>query len=293
MLRIGPQLLALASPLWIAVASAALLAAIICALGFRRRRRGFTAALGRLFLIGLAAAVSGSLTWAIFSWSERNALQGRAEQLTVQALAPGSPLACLSNLTGESVQGACERELFASPANVARAVSYVAAQFALLSDMTDYADHGGANIADLRVPLRHALEADPFGFLAYVLVTRGCTSENCRAFALLDDPRHVRTNIIAQTLSHYLDQYRDAWARASESPAAAMPDMGPASTETIMPGRRKASADVDFPSAASIPPVSIMNPEPKGPPNTEAAGRERAREGVDPVWTPAPAQAAK
>jgi hypothetical protein len=51
------------------------------------------------------------------------------------------------------------------------------------------------------------------------------------------------------------------------------------------PGRHK--VDLDFPSAASIPPVSIMNPEPKTSPAAEAAHRSSAAQ-TDPVWTPAP-----
>lgn len=294
MLRIGPQIVTLASPLWIAVASAAMLVAIVCALAFGRSRKGFVAATARVLLIGLGAAFGGSLTWAIFGNAERSALQARAEVLTAQALAPGSPLACLNALTGDSVQGACEKAVFASPASVASAVSYVAAQFVLLSDMTDYAKRGGGpSIENTLLPLRRTLEADPFGFLAHVLVMRGCSSENCPAFALLHDPSHVRTNIIAQTLRHYLDQYREVWARSSDASVADLPETGPATTGAIAPGKRK--VDIDFPTAASIPPISIMNPEPKGPANTDAARKEKspAHSGVDPVWTPAPAQAAK
>lgn len=289
MLRIGPQLATWASPMWISVAAAALLAVILCALVLGRSGKSLAATAGRLLLIALAGAMSASLTWSIWSGLERDALQARAAELTARALAPGSPLACLDALTGETVQGACETAVFASPASVATATAYVAAQFGLLSDITDYVRRGGPNVDDMLVPLRRSLEADPFGILAHVLVMKGCTSENCPALAVLHDPRHVRTNMIAQTLDHYVDQYRAVWARSTDAAS------GVAEASVPEPGKRRLPVDIDFPTAASIPPISIMNPEPKGSANPEAARKDKpsARNSVDPVWTPAPAAGAK
>jgi len=302
MVRIDPQLLTLVSPLWIAAGSAALLVMIVCALAFRRSRKGFFAAASHFFLVLLGAAVAGSLTWVFFDGAakrdhaaERIALEVRSGQLTAQALAPGSPLACLGPLVGDTVQGACEAALFASPANVAAAISLVTAQFALLSDMTAYSRHGGTDIGTAMVPLRRALEADPYGFAADVLVRRdGCTAEKCPAFVLLADPNRVRTNMIAQTLQHYIDHYKEVWARSADATgavAAADPVVGP-------DGKRKAMVNIDFPSANSIPPISIMNPEPRDSAAAEAARKRAekpaAHDAVSPVWHPsAPAQAAQ
>jgi len=305
MLRIDPQILAWAPRVWIAAGSAVLLALIVCALALPRSRKGFVAAAARFTLIMLGAALSGSLTWAFFDGAavrdrtaERSALEIRAGQLAARSLAPGSPLACLDALAGDTIQAACERAVFASPANVATAISYVAAQFALLADMTDYSSRGGTDIGAALLPLRRALEADPFGFLAHVLVRDGCTSENCPALALLHNPSHVRTNIIAQPLSHYLDYYREVWAKSPDVPVADMADTQPtAMAAANAPGKHKGLANIDFPSAASIPPISIMNPEPKAPASAETARQRAAKpsahDGVDPVWTPAPAPAAK
>ncbi len=296
MLRVDPQIVAW-SPLWIAAASAALLVVVICALALRPSHEEFAAASGRIVLILLGGALSGSLVWAFLASAtlrdqnaELSALKLRAAQLTAQSLVPGSPLACLDAIAGDTVQAACEGAIFASPASVAAAISYVAAQFVLLSDMTDFAKRGGSRIDDALLPLRHALQADPFGFLAHVLVARdNCTSENCPALALLPDPSHVRTNIIAQTLRHYLDRYRDLWARSPDGPVAD-------ATGALPPGaaeKRKVSVNVDFPSAASIPPISIMNPEPKAPVDAEPAHKRASTAQTDPVWTPAPAPAAQ
>jgi hypothetical protein len=300
-----------ASPLWIAVGSASLLVVIVCALVLHRSGVGRRLAVERVALIGLGAVLTGSLTWACLEGvairSEGNALDMRAQQLAGQEFAAGTPLACLDPLAGDAVAGACEKALFASPESVAAATSYVAAQFRLLADMTAYRNHG-TDIDRALVPLRHALEADPFGFLAHVLVVRdACTSDNCSALAVLQDPSRVRTNLIAQTLYHFVDHYREFWGKTPDVPVAAVSEGSTASSaEAGTPSKHKL-VNIDFPSAASIPPISIMNPEPKGPAVPRAAGtaanmeaaRARAAKPtppagdgakVDPVWTPAPAQ---
>jgi hypothetical protein len=310
MLRIDPEIAArvlnrsmtLASLLWIGAAAAALLVIVICVLASRRSRKGFAAATTHAALILLAAVLTGSLTWAYFGSAamreqsaERSALELRAGQLTAQALAPGSPLACLDGAAGDAIQGACETAVFATPANVAAAIAYVSAQFTLLSDMTDYVRRGGADIDDAMLALRGGLEADPFGFLAHTLVLRdGCTSEKCPALALLHDPSHVRTNIIAQTLDHYVDHYRDVWAKSADVPVADAADRpSGAVADANAPGKRKVMVNIDFPSAASIPPISIMNPEPKTPVPPDPAHKREGTAQTDPVWTPGATPAGK
>ena len=308
MLRVDPQIAAWLSPSLIAAGAAAVLLAIIGALALPRGPKGTLAAAARVLVLLIVAALGGSLVWAYLESAamrahdaERRALELRAGRLTEQSLKPGSALACLDALAGETVQAACERVVFASPESVATAISYVAAQFALLSEMTNYAKSGGSGIVETLLPLRRALEADPFGFLAHVLVMGdGCTSEHCPPLVVLRDPSHVRTNIIAQTLQHYVDHYREIWAKSPDAAVADVPDMAPTGPPDGNPiGRRKVSANIDFPTAASIPPISIMNPEPKGPAERAASSNPEAARGrapgaqADPVWTPAPAQPAK
>jgi len=49
-------------------------------------------------------------------------------------------------------------------------------------------------------------------------------------------------------------------------PVAEAPHASPTATGPLgAPGSRKVTVNIDFPTAASIPPVNIMNPEPKGP----------------------------
>jgi hypothetical protein len=317
--RIDPAILAWATPPWVAAGAAAMLAVLLCALAMGRGGKGPRAAFGRMLVVALSGSLCGVLVWALLATgaardraAERRALEARAAQLSAQALSPGSPLACLDAAIGDTIETACTKTLFASPAYVAGAISYVAAQFALLSDAAAYTARRGNDIGAVLEPLRRALEADPFGILAHVLSTRdGCTADKCPQLQLLHDPSHVRTNLIAQTLDRYIDQYREAWAKLPEGPLAELSDAQPVGTiEPNRPGKRKVTVNIDFPNADSIPPISIMNPEPNGSTEPHAAGantkraekpaahevRQPGGAGADqvntePVWTPAPAQA--
>src|SRR5215208_1350655 len=88
--------------------------------------------------------------------------------LTVVAIVlsmPGSPLACLDAVVGETVEAACERLLFGAPEMIAAATAYTAARVALLSDGIDFAVRSNASYEGALPGLRRALEADRFGFV--------------------------------------------------------------------------------------------------------------------------------
>ncbi len=229
---------------------------------------------------------------------ELRSLEVQTEQLNAQALAPGSPLACLDALAGEAVEAACEKELFSSPASVSAAAAFVAHRLELLAAMLAY-EKRGEDIDGLLRPLRRSLEADRFGFLAHVLAVRdGCKSENCAALTLLHDPRRVQTNLSAQTLDHYVEHYAEIWAKAPNGPHEA-PDgavVGAVQPSGQHPPHK--TLNIDFPTAASIPPVSIISPEPTGPvlPGVAAAaagnpGARRARKTAAPQALAQPATA--
>ena len=306
-----------AARLWIAAGAAALLAAGGL-WAFTRPRVNDARTVIRSGLIVVGAMLGTALMWSFFDRgaardhdSERRALEMRAEQLSAHALASGSPLACLDGLAGESVEAACEKALFASPESVAAAVSYAAARMTLLADVVDYTKHGGSDIDGVLLPLRRSLETDRFGFIAHALAARdGCTSQNCKALALLRDPSRVRANLSAATLDRYIDHYVTAWAQPGETPVAANDTHAEpgAAGQPGQPGQRKVVVNIDFPTAASIPPVSIMNPEPatKPPPaganaNGAAAGKRGRKQGVgqpadlppqEPVYLPGAAATA-
>ena len=267
--------------LWVAAGSAALLV-FVCALAFDWTR---TRTVARVSVVVVGAVLGATLAWAFLNGAtvrdqnaERRALESRAAELNVRALAPGSPLACLDGLAGDNVEAACERALFATPVTVATATSYVAARLALLADINTYSRRGGGNIDDALLPLRRGLEADRFGFVAHMLSVRdGCTSDNCKALFLLKDASKVRANLSGQTLDRYLDHYLTTWA---QSPGVPVAEAAPAQTTPVAAQNsegpappRKSALNLDFPSADSIPAVSIMNPEPKaaGPLTPQAA----------------------
>src|SRR6202035_4370871 len=252
--------------LWIAAGSAALLVAI-CAVAFN----GLRTNAARAGVVALGALVGVAMIWALLGspvaqdhGADRRALELRAQELTTRTLAPGSALACLDAVAGENVDGACEKALFASAAMVAAASSYAAARLELLSDMAAYVKHGGRDIDGALVPLRHSLETDAYGFVAHALAVRdGCTSQNCKALEVLRDPSRVRANLSGQTLDRYLDRYLTAWALQPDGPAP-VADAATPSQPTYQPGAPgpHRMVNIDFPTAASIPAVSIMNPEP-------------------------------
>jgi hypothetical protein len=278
--------------LWIAAGSAAVLVAI-CAVAFI----GLRTNAARAGIVALGALVGVAMIWALLGspiaqdhGADRRALELRAQELTARTLAPGSALACLDAVAGENVDAACEKALFASPAAVAAATSYAAARLELLSDMAAYVKHGGHNIDGALEPLRHSLEADAYGFVAHALAVRdGCTSQNCKALDVLRDPSRVRVNLRGQTLDRYLDRYLTAWAQQPDNPGP-VADAAPASQPTYQPGAPgpHKMVNIDFPTAASIPPVSIMNPEPGTKPTPAAAAGAATAANPNP---PAPAAA--
>lgn len=272
MLGVDPEFGTSVLRLWLAAGSAALLI-LFCTLAlFQPQLRVALTPARRVGVVIVGAVLGAVIMWSSAArpvsgdrGAERRSFELRVEELSARTLAPGSPLACLDGLAGDSVEAACEKALFASPTSVAAASSYVAAKFALLSSMTSYASRGDADVDDLISPLRRSLEADRFGFVAHILAVRyGCTSQSCKALAPLRDASQVRKNLNAATLDHYLEHYVALWSTAPDGGLAdATPSPG-ATAPSSAPGQRK-TVNIDFPTAASIPAVSIMNPEPSGP----------------------------
>jgi hypothetical protein len=276
MVGVDPEIGNSALRLWIAAGAAAALVAV-CATAFLRFRANPANDAGRAGVIVFAAVLGAVATWAVLGHgpvrdhdADRRTLETRAQDLSARALAPGSALACLDAVAGDNVDAACEKALFASPASVAAATSYASARLELLADMTAYEKRGGANIDGLLLPLRRSLEIDSYGFLAHALAVRdGCTSTNCKPLDALRDASRVRANLSSQAFDRYLDRYLVAWTKPPDPPVA---DAQQTAAQAGAPGPRKV-VNIDFPTSASIPPVSIMNPEPgtKGAPPAPGA----------------------
>ncbi len=302
MLGVDPELGTSILRLWVAAGSAALLI-LLCMLAlFQPQLRIALSPARRTGVVIVGAVLGAAIAWSFAArpaagdrGAERRSFELRAEELTARTLAPGSTLACLDALAGESVEAACEKTLFASPASVAAASAYVAAELELLSSLNSYAARGAANVDDLVSPLRRSLEADRFGFLAHMLAVRdGCTGQNCRALVLLHDASRVRAHLSAETFDRYLDHYVAQWSAPSEGTVAEAPNSA---------GPHKL-VNIDFPTSASIPAVSIMNPEPSGPvlpgvaaaaaasPNGQAPSSRHSRRQTANPPAPAPVQSA-
>lgn len=275
-------------PLWTAAALLVLLLVIIIVVV---RRSGSFASVGALFGVAALVVIAFS-AWKFAEHSilrqrvaEREALNARELQLTAAALVPGSPLACLDGVAGEAVNASCEAAIFRSPDTVAAAVAYVEARLRLLADGYDYAHRVDGHYWYALALLRSSLEADRYGFVAHVLMTRdGCSVDSCAVVGwLLRNSGPVKANINARTLENQIQRYSANWPAHRSAPAAAAspPELPPA-VAAIMSTPTK---PIDFPTAASIPPVSIMTEPPAAPASAPAEAAPARRQ-------PAPASAA-
>jgi hypothetical protein len=214
--------------------------------------------------------------------AQRRALSARDAELTAQALAPGSALACLDGTAGEAVENACEKAVFAGPQNAAAAVAYVSARLSLLADGMALSERD-PGFAAVLAGSRRAIELDRFGIAAHVLSTRdGCTVDRCAAFFLLRELDTIKANMKVRAFETYVGRYSSAWIAEpdKQTPVAAKePANAPQAETNLQPANAKPTAKFDYPSAASIPAISIMNAEPKaaaqpkeGEPKAEGEG---------------------
>ncbi len=186
-----------------------------------------------------------------------------AGQQVASIAAPDVPtvpaLACLDELAGDVVETACERAVFASAETTAAAVSYTAAQISRLESYGDVAAANKVMTPSLRA-LRRAVERDRFGMVAHVLATRDeCTLSKCAFFASLTNTAQIANNMNERVYDGLVAKHAPVWGQ----PVPALP---PVAGVVALPGEpeRPTGKPVsgDFPSSASIPPVSIMAPEP-------------------------------
>jgi hypothetical protein len=249
---------------------------------------------GVLAGVALVAAAAGTVLFPVRGPSkqdlaiERQALDARGIELMTRVALPGSPLACLSGRAGETVESSCEKLLFASPETTAAAVSYVSAQLALLADYAGLRRRAGMNEPAGFVNLRRLIEADRFGLVAQVLAGRdGCTPSRCEALALLNDASRVRANLDERPFDFHVARYAPGWPSGAPASLAAVrtpaeesvgPPLAAAPNPTGVPAStgRPLRSDIFLPSAASIPPVSIMSAEPAGPEGAESSGARTA-----------------
>ncbi len=205
----------------------------------------------------------------------RRALDERFSALLARAMAPGSALSCLNGLSGEAVETACEKTVFATPETASAAVNYVAAELDLLADGGLYAERLDRAYFSQLGQLQSILQRDRFGIVAHVLATRGCVVEKCDSANLVGDPTQVLANLRDNAFDANVAKFASAWNAGHGATADAA---------TARPAAAVAS-QYDFPSADSIPPINIMAPEP-GPRN--GATTAQAPPGVAPRQATAP-----
>jgi hypothetical protein len=237
--------------LWIAVVAAALVvtASIV--------------ALVRQTLAGTLVfiAIVGFATWGVYALSatlrdaERRALESRLDTLEAATWATGSPLGCLGTVSGDAVDAACEHVLFANAGTVAAAASFTNARLALLRDASAFARGREASFESRFGGLRAVLEQDRHGLVAYVLKQRyGCTADACELTRLLHDPAKVRANLREGTFARKLAEHHPSWTAPEPVPPPPVAEGGV--KHTPLP------STFILPSSDSIPPISIMDPEP-------------------------------
>jgi hypothetical protein len=181
---------------------------------------------------------------------------GMLEARSAQPVASVPALSCLDGLAGEAVEAPCERALFASADVAAAAVSYTAAQISKLGPSEDPAAQ-----TPEQQSLRRTLERDRYGLVAQVLVARDqCSEADCQAFRLFTDTTQIKNNMRDRLYDATINRYAAAWGGGNAAPAPATAMIAPA--VPTMPGSTGRPTSIDFPSAASIPPVNIMTSEP-------------------------------
>jgi hypothetical protein len=295
---------AVSVPAVVAGALAALLV-LLCVVEVARARTGSWT--GGLIRIVLGVIVSAGVVALLFQngvrelADTRRALEARLSDISTRAMMPGSPLGCLAVDAGDAVDNACEKAVFASAASVAAAVAYVDARLSLLEDARRLAPDRVLAGMHAMVELRRSLERDPFGIAAHLLTVRhGCTAVRCDAFALFTDAGILQVNLRGRVFEGYVRRHADDWkdgaaavAKATEKTPDTAPGERPADdanasqagaqsrTQSGTPGHMPTK--FDFPSAASIPPVSIMNPEPKAAPAPNGAGGDAPAGAAPPV----------
>jgi hypothetical protein len=243
-----------ALPVW-AIAAALAIAVLVAMLALMRAGAGGRSLPAAVLVL---IAVVGACWWVGDYLSRRDraaeqrALDARVFELAARAFMPGSALGCLDPLVAETMEDTCEKTIFASPEATAAAISYVAAQLAVLGSAGEHAADPGM------LALRRALEADRFGIVAHVLAARdGCTSDQCSAFAWLEDTSRIKVHLAERPFEARVKTYSASWPPAgSRAVAASAPASAPGAAARV-------PNNLYFPSASSIPPVNIMTAEPQ------------------------------
>jgi hypothetical protein len=263
-------------PMWVTLAAAGCFAIILLVTLLRAEKTVANGALTVITLLAIGIAVAATVR-RFDPLATDAMLEARSAPPLVASVAA---LSCLDGLAGEAVEAPCERALFASADVAAAAVSYTAGQISKLGPSDDPA----AQTSEQQL-LRRTLERDRYGLVAQVLVARDqCSEADCQAFSLFSDTTQIKNNMRDRLYDATISRYVAAWSGASVAPSPAMAAIVPAMP--TMPAPTGRPTTIDFPSAASIPPVNIMTSEPSTAPAIAAPAAPK------PASRPAPTPAA-
>jgi hypothetical protein len=265
-----------AFPMWLTLAAAGFFGIVVLITLSRADKSVANGALTVITLLAIGVAVAAAIRGS-------GPVPGgaSAETRSPPAMNAALPaLSCVDDLAGDTVLTACEKVLFGSAESAAAAVSYAASRLTQLTSFGDVAVADKKMTPELRA-LRGAIEHDRYGLVAYVLLARDhCTPSECAAFGALTDHNRIVANMEQRTYEELILRYASTW----NAPVATGATVGAlAAFPPSVPTGRPTNAD--FPSAASTPAVSIMNPEPgsKGaPPAPRAAAAAAANAPLPP-----------
>jgi hypothetical protein len=236
-------------PMWLTMAAAAFFGLVVVITLLRAEKSVANGALTVITLLAIGVAVASTI--------RGYGPAGRTTQGEIRAASAMTPplpaLACVDGFAGDAVLAACEKVLFGSAESTAAAVSYAAAQITRLTALGDVNAAERSMTPELRA-LRRSVERDRYGLIAQALAARDrCTPTQCAAFRALTDSRQIVANMEAHTYDALVTRYSPSWnAPLGTAPVAMLSPSVPTGRPT----------NIDFPTAASTPPVSIMTAEP-------------------------------
>ncbi|SRR5579871_194560 len=280
-------------PMWLTLAAAGFFGILVLFTLLRAEKSVANGALTVITLLAVGIAVAATIRG--FGPLSGNTLDENRSLPEMSAASPA--MSCADDMAGDAVLTACEKVLFGSPDQVAAAVSRTASQLDRLVALGDVAVAERSMTPELKT-LRRTLEHDRYGLVAQVLFARDhCTPSDCAAFRVLTDNRQILVNMDNHLYDLLVARYAPSW---NAPPPVGVPvaALGPS-----IPSGRPTNAD--FPSASSIPPVSIMTAEPgtgTKPPaerpaspaaNAQAAAPRPAQEPAKPVPPAVKKQAAQ
>ncbi|MEO6839292.1 MAG: hypothetical protein ABI192_00865 [Bradyrhizobium sp.] len=244
-----------AFPTWLTIAAAGFFGIILLITLLRAERSVANGALAVITLLAIGIAAIASYR----GFGPADAAGSAAAPQSPPQLSAALPaLSCIDDIAGETVLTACEKGLFGSAESAAAAVSYAASRVTRLTALGDVAAANRNMTPELQA-LRRSVERDRYGLVAHVLLTRDhCTPADCAAFRSLTDHNQIVANMDERIYNGFVTRYAPSWNAPPAGPATAAGLV--AALPGSMPTGRPTNAD--FPSAASTPPVSIMNPEP-------------------------------